>query len=125
MLTLKLHGDLDLDLVDPSVYRQLIGSLMYLVNTWASICFVVNTLSHFMVELRLTHWIAAKYVLQYLKGTIHYGLRYVGDGESMFYGFIGSHRAGDAGDMKGTLGCCFSLGSECFPNLARSKHQWH
>jgi len=29
---LKLHGDFDSNLVDPLVYRQLIGSLMYLVN---------------------------------------------------------------------------------------------
>jgi hypothetical protein len=35
------------DLVDPSLYRQLIGSLMYLVNTQPDICFVVNTLSQF------------------------------------------------------------------------------
>jgi hypothetical protein len=35
----------DLDLVDPTMYKQLIGSLMYLVNTKSEICFVVNTLS--------------------------------------------------------------------------------
>jgi hypothetical protein len=31
--------------VDPTLYRQLIGSLMYLVNTRPNICFVANTLS--------------------------------------------------------------------------------
>jgi hypothetical protein len=39
-------------LVDPMIYRQLIGSLMYLVNTGSDICFVVNTLGQFMVEPR-------------------------------------------------------------------------
>lgn len=32
------------ELVDPTLYRQLIVSLMYLVNTRPNICFVVNTL---------------------------------------------------------------------------------
>ena len=40
----KLCSD-DSDLVDPTMYRQLIGSLMYLVNTRLDICFVVSTLS--------------------------------------------------------------------------------
>eukprot|EP00253_Pinus_taeda_P016737 PITA_16737 len=35
--------------VDYTLYRQLIGSLMYLVNTRPDICFVVNTPSQFMV----------------------------------------------------------------------------
>ena len=35
----------DSQLVDATVYRQLIGSLMYLVNTRPNICFAVNTLS--------------------------------------------------------------------------------
>jgi hypothetical protein len=35
------------DPVDPSLYRQLIRSLMYLVNTQPDICFVMNTLSQF------------------------------------------------------------------------------
>ena len=40
------------ELVDPTLYRQLIGSLMYLVNTKPDISFVVNTLSQYMVEPR-------------------------------------------------------------------------
>ena len=42
----------DSQLVDATVYRQLIGSLMYLVNTRPDICFAVNTLNQHMVELR-------------------------------------------------------------------------
>jgi hypothetical protein len=39
--------DSDSDPVDSSLYQQLFGSLMYLVNTRPDICFVVNTLSQF------------------------------------------------------------------------------
>jgi hypothetical protein len=35
------------DLVDSSLYQQLVGSLMYLVNTRSNIFFFVNMLSHF------------------------------------------------------------------------------
>jgi hypothetical protein len=68
--------DPDSDPVDPSLYRQLIGSLMYLVNTRPDILFAVNTLSQFQVEPRHKHWIVAKHVLRYICGTINYGLRY-------------------------------------------------
>lgn len=69
------------DLVDPTLYKQLIGSLMYLVNTRPDICFVVNTLSQYIVEPRRLHWIAMKHVIKYLQGTVEYGFKYVkGDG---------------------------------------------
>jgi hypothetical protein len=42
--------DSNSDLVDPSLYKKLIGSLMYLVNTRPDICFDVNTLIQFQVE---------------------------------------------------------------------------
>jgi hypothetical protein len=50
----------DSDLVDPTMYRQLIGSLMYLVNTRSR--YLLCTLSQFMVEPRHYHWVATKHV---------------------------------------------------------------
>jgi hypothetical protein len=41
---LRKLRDFDSDPVDTSLYRQLIGYLMYLVNTRPKICFVVNML---------------------------------------------------------------------------------
>jgi len=66
------------NLVDPKIYRELVGSLMYLVNTNGDMCFVVNILIQFMVELMHMHWIVVKHVLTHLRGTMEYGLRYLG-----------------------------------------------
>jgi hypothetical protein len=103
--------DSDSDPVDPSLYRQLIGSLMYLVNTRPDICFAVNTLSQFQVEPRHEHWIVAKHVLRYIHGTINYGLRYTVSSDIQLHGFTDSDWAGSAEDKKSTSGMCFSLGS--------------
>eukprot|EP00253_Pinus_taeda_P026114 PITA_26114 len=59
----KLHAS-DSELVDPTLYRQPIGSLMYLVNTRPDICFAVNTMSQFMCEPRKVHWVAGKHILR-------------------------------------------------------------
>eukprot|EP00253_Pinus_taeda_P026040 PITA_26040 len=56
-------------------YLQLIGALMFMVNSHANICFVVNTLNQYMVEPHHSHRIGAKNLLSYLRGTITYGLR--------------------------------------------------
>jgi hypothetical protein len=93
--------------VDATVYRQLIVSLMYLVNTRPDICFVVNTLSQYMVEPRSVHMVGEKHVLRYIVGTVDYGR---GDGVSLV-GYTNSDWAGCVADRKSTSGCCLSLGS--------------
>ena len=71
----KLHAS-KTELVDPTLYHQLISSLMYLVNTRLDICFILNSLSQFMVEPRRVHWVVVKHVLCYLQGTLDNGLDY-------------------------------------------------
>jgi hypothetical protein len=107
---LKLLSDSSSDLVGPTMYRQLIGSLMYLVNMRSDICFAMSTLSQYMVEPRHIHLVATMYVLRYLHGTVGYGIRYVSDNEVKMQGYTDSDWAGSAVDRKITSRCCFSLG---------------
>jgi hypothetical protein len=67
---LKLLVNTSSELVDSTLYRHIIGSLMYLTNTRPDICFVVNTLSQYLVEPRRVHLVAAKHVMRYLKGML-------------------------------------------------------
>ena len=55
---LKLLSVASSDLVDATMYRQMIGSLM------------------FLTDLRHVQLIVAKHILRYLKGTVDYGLKY-------------------------------------------------
>ena len=66
---LKLLSDASLNLVDATMYRQMIGSMMYLTNTRPDIFFVMNTLIH-------VHLITAKHILRYLKGIVYYRVKY-------------------------------------------------
>jgi hypothetical protein len=84
----KLHdSDTGSYLVDPTMYRQLIGSLMYMIDTRPNICYVVIAMNQFMVEPRQRHWVEAKHILRYLKGTITYGLRYTSSG-GLFFAWV-------------------------------------
>ena len=73
---LKLLSDASSETVDATMYCQMIGSLMYLTNTRPDICFAVNTLSQYLIDLRRVHLTAAKHILRYLKGTVDYGIKY-------------------------------------------------
>jgi hypothetical protein len=108
---LKLLVDTSSELVDGTLYRKIIGLLMYPMNTRIDICFDVNTLSQYLVEPRHVHLVATKHAMRYLKGTLYYGLCYIGDHDFRLFGYTNSNWVGSVSDRKSTLGCCFSLGS--------------
>ena len=96
------------ELVDVTLYRLIIGSLMYLMNTRLDICFAVNTLSQYLDEPRHVHLVAAKHVMRYRKGMIDYGLSYTRDHDFRLYGYTATDWARSVSDGKSTLGGCFS-----------------
>eukprot|EP00253_Pinus_taeda_P023258 PITA_23258 len=55
---------------DPSLYKSIVGSLMYLTATRPDIMFDVSLISRFMERPKEAHWQAAKIILRYVKGAI-------------------------------------------------------
>ena len=63
---------------DPTPYREIVGSLIYLMtSTRPDIAYVVTLLSQYMSSPHVVHLTLAKSVLRYIKGTINYNLKYV------------------------------------------------
>ena len=122
---LKLLNDASSESIDATMYRQMIGSLMYLTNTIPDICFAVNTLSQYLTDPRSVHLTAAKHILRYLKGTIDYGIKYDVNQNINLEGYVDSDWAGSAIDRKSTSGCCFSMGSCLTLGLVGSNLVWH
>ncbi|CAL1402900.1 unnamed protein product [Linum trigynum] len=60
---------------DVTLYKQVVGSLQYLLCTHPDIAFAVNKLSQFMHTPMQLHWQHVKLLFRYLKGTSHLGLR--------------------------------------------------
>ena len=85
--------------------------MKYLMSTRLDICFVVNTLSQYLVKHRRVHLIATKDVMRYLKGTIDLGIYYGRYHDYRLYGYMDSNWAGSAADRKSTSGGCYYLGS--------------
>jgi hypothetical protein len=108
-MKLKLLVETLPELIDATLYRQIIGSLMYLTNTRLYICFSVNTFSQFLVEPKHVHLFATKHVMRYLKRTLDCDLSYDGDHDFTLSGYTDSDWAGSFSDRKSTSGCCFSL----------------
>jgi hypothetical protein len=99
------------EVVDATIYRQLVGSLMYLVNTRPDICYAINQLSQAMVKPTKLFWKVGKHVLRYLKGIFEYGLWYRQMDEVNFHGFTDADWAGNPTDRKSTSGGIFSIRS--------------
>ena len=62
--------------VDPTLYKQIIGSLMYLINTHPKIFYVVNALSQFICKPWEIHLVSTKNILRRLQDIIGYGPKY-------------------------------------------------
>ncbi|KAL0549526.1 hypothetical protein IC582_014011 [Cucumis melo] len=63
-------------LEDVSLYRQLVGSLIYLTVTRPDIAYAVHIVSQFMAAPRTIHFTVVLRILRYIKGTLGHGLQF-------------------------------------------------
>ena len=49
--------------VDATLYRQIVGSLLYLTHSRPDLSFVVGRVAHYMQTPHESHWKAAKIIL--------------------------------------------------------------
>ena len=103
-------SDASSEMVDATMYHQMIVSFMYMTNTRPDIFFVVNTLSQFLTGPRHVHLIVVKHILRYLRGTVDYGLKYEASQNINLEGYVDSYWEGSAIDRKSTSGCFFNMG---------------
>eukprot|EP00253_Pinus_taeda_P003572 PITA_03572 len=99
------------EVVATTIYWQLMGSLMYLVNTRPDLCFAMNQLSQAMVQPTKLFWKATKHKLRYLIGTSQYGLWYRRTEGVKLQGFTNADWAGSPSNRKSTSKGIFNLGS--------------
>nr|GEY35521.1 uncharacterized mitochondrial protein AtMg00810-like [Tanacetum cinerariifolium] len=90
----KLDGDLQGNPVDATLYRGMIGSLMYLTSSRPDLIYVVCLCAQYQAKPTEKQLNAVKWIFQYLKGTITMGLWYSKDTDMSMTAYTDVDRAG-------------------------------
>ncbi|XP_073304639.1 secreted RxLR effector protein 161-like [Primulina huaijiensis] len=107
----KLSQDDGELLEDPSLYRKLVGKLLYLTITRPDLAYPVNKLSQFVSAPRSAHLQAVYSVLRYVKGTAGQGVFYSSKTEAKLHIFSDSDWAACPDSRRSVTGFCVMLGS--------------
>ena len=75
---------------DQTLFRSLVGSLLYLTATRPDIMYAASLLSRFMHNPTRIHYGAAKRILRYISGTMDFGIMYERNVEPELFGFCDS-----------------------------------
>ena len=95
---------------DPTLYREIVGSLIYIMTaTRPDLSYVVTRLSQFMASPTSMHLNVAKDVLKYLKGTQNQGLKFSKHDEPLIIRGFSDSDWGSSEDRKSISGYCFKL----------------
>ena len=89
-------------LYDATLYRQFVGSLIYLTVTRHDISYAVHLVNQFMDTPRSPHYVVVLKLLRYLKGTIFDGLHFSSHSSLTLQSYSDADWAGDPTDPRST-----------------------
>ena len=93
--------------VDYSLYRSMIGSLLYLTTNRANISYNVGVCARYQANPKESHMIALKRIIKYVKTTTDFGVWYSKETNDVLVGYFDDDWTGNADDRKSTSGGCF------------------
>ena len=105
----KLNVDSSGVEVSPTLYRSIIGSLLYLTTSRSDIAFSVGVCARYQATPKESHLIAVKRIIRYINGAPNYGLWYSKDSNACLAGYSDADWAGSVDDRKSTSAGCFYL----------------
>ena len=98
----KLNVDSSGVEVSPTLYRSIIGSLLYLTASRPDIAFSVGVCVKYQAAPKESHLTAVKQIIRYINGTPDYGLWYSKDSNACLAGYSDADWAGTVDDRKST-----------------------
>ena len=107
----KLAIDLLCKSVDLSLYRSMIGSLLYLTASRLDISYNVGVCARYQTNPKESHMIAFKRVIKYVKTIADFGVWFNKDTNDVLAGYSNADWVGNVDDRKSTLGGCFYVGN--------------
>jgi hypothetical protein len=105
----RLLSNMQEDFVDPTLYRSMVGKLLYLTHTRPDITYSVSVVSRFMSQPQISHLQAVRRIFWYLSGTCDFGILFGRGGDSVVTGFSDSDYAGDIESGRSTTGFVFCI----------------
>ncbi|XP_050217613.1 secreted RxLR effector protein 161-like [Mercurialis annua] len=109
--TTKLDKDESGKCIDITMYRGMIGSLLYLTASRPDIMFSVCLCARFQACPKESHLHAVKHIFKYLHGTLNLGFWYPRNVDPSLLGYSDADYAGCLLDRKSTSKTCQFLGN--------------
>nr|GEV56121.1 uncharacterized mitochondrial protein AtMg00810-like [Tanacetum cinerariifolium] len=106
----KLDEDRGRKLIDPTRFRRMVGSLMYLCASRPNIVFAVCMCARYQAKPTNKNVQAIKWIFRYLNRTIHMGLWYPKDSGFALKAFADADYAGCQDTRRSTSGSTQFLG---------------
>ncbi|GJT26077.1 retrovirus-related pol polyprotein from transposon TNT 1-94 [Tanacetum coccineum] len=119
----KLDEDKEGKVVDPSHYRGMIGTLLYLTANRPDLQFSICMCARYQARPTKTHLHAVKMIFRYLRGTVNRGLWYPKDSSIALTPFADADHVGCQDTRHSTSGSMHFLGDRLVSwSSKRSKH---
>ncbi|GJU79247.1 retrovirus-related pol polyprotein from transposon TNT 1-94 [Tanacetum coccineum] len=108
----KLDEDTQGKAIDPTHYRGMVGTLMYLTTSRPDLTFSVCMCTRYQEKPTEKHLHAIKRIFKYLRGTVNRGLWYPKDSFIALTVYVDADHAGCQDTRQSTYGCMQLLGDK-------------